>query len=325
MANLSLTACSFLLKERNSRNKYHYLNGRISLETDTVEDELSTEDMFLRFFKEFENPKDDTDSKRTFHCEFEDDFKGDNDDYSYIYCVIKSGTYGSASDIIDNESREVVHRKTVNQTDEKSFYLYVIIPKDNPQNRIRVQKGMLFFQNVGQYGIKTVTSNYLKDYFSKNYQITFECKSIAKKLFVERMIKQSNVKKIVMVKNHKSRDKSDNFANGYGVETRSMGNLTFSKTMWEGIKEKVNNFVNNPATFFEFDGFECDQLKLHVQFNDNPRVINMGNLENLSLIEPIPENVQGLDGNPDKGKLMSHFNKIAKEYLKEMVLQINRE
>ena len=49
----------------------------------------------------------------------------------------------------------------------------------------------------------------------------------------------------------------------------------------------------------------------------------MNNIENLSLIEGIPDSIQGIDGHPKKGLLLEYFGKVAAEYLQEMVLQIN--
>lgn len=325
MANLSLTACSFLLRKRHSRGNFLFFRDKIQRENAEEFLEHNVEGIFENFFKTHADSIDDSDKKRTFHCEFIDSNRGETKDYFFIYAIIKSGSYGSASDIIDNDSREIVHRKTANQTEEKPFYLYVIIPKDSMDGSVKVQKGMLFFQNVGQYGVKTVTSNYIKEYFALNYHITFECKTIATKLFVERMIKQENVKQIIMTKNYKSSDFSDNFAKGYGSETKIVGKLTLSEDKWSKIKSKIDFFIQGKFNLFELDGFECDQLKLRVKINNNERTINMGYLENLSLIEAIPDDVQMEDGHPNKERLLQHFEKVAEDYLSEMVLQVENE
>ena len=165
---------------------------------------------------------------------------------------------------------------------------------------------------------------FIKEYFAENYHITFECKTIATKLFVERMIKQENVKQIIMVKNHKSGDGSDNFAKGYGAETKIIGHLTFDETKWSKIKSKMDYFTQGRFNLFEFDGLDYDQLKLRVKINNNERTINMGNLENLSLIEAIPDEIQMPDGHPNKESLLAHFEKVANDYLSEMVLQVDR-
>lgn len=324
MANLSLTACSFLLKKRNSRGNYLFFEDKIIQKKDEQYSEYNVAETFINFFNSYSEAIDDSDKKRTFHCEFQDSNYGETNDFLYVYCVIKSGTYGSASDIIDNHSRKIVYKKTANQTEERPFYLYVIIPKDSADGNVKVQKGMLFFQNVGQYGIKTVTTDYIKEYFTEKFDITFECKTIATKLFVERMIRQENVKQIIMVKNHKSGDGSDNFSKGYGAETKIIGHLKFDQTKWSKIKSKMDCFTQGRFNLFEFDGLDYDQLKLRVKINNNERTINMANLENLSLIEAIPDEIQMPDGHPNKEHLLAHFEKVADDYLSEMVLQVDK-
>ncbi|MFR7604647.1 MAG: hypothetical protein ACLUV3_04625 [Oscillospiraceae bacterium] len=38
---------------------------------------------------------------------------------------------------------------------EKRFYMFVVIPKDNV--KVKVDKGMMIFQNIGVFGVKTIT------------------------------------------------------------------------------------------------------------------------------------------------------------------------
>ena len=38
---------------------------------------------------------------------------------------------------------------------EKRFYMFVVIPKDNV--KVKVDKGMRIFQNIGVFGVKTIT------------------------------------------------------------------------------------------------------------------------------------------------------------------------
>lgn len=231
MFNLSLTACSFLLKKSYSRHDYYNLNDEIEVNNKDEIKNVSVQDMFVNFFSEYSHSIDDTYRKKTFHCLYKNTNKGETETYNYIYTLIKSGSYGSSSEVIDNSTKKVVHMLEPNQAVEKPFFLYIVIPKNS--YNVQVQKGMLFFQNVGQYGIKTITTNYMRDFFSAKFNITFECKTIATKLFLERMLKKENVLKIIMTKNHKSGDSTDNINLGYGAETRVISNLAFDDSAWK--------------------------------------------------------------------------------------------
>lgn len=118
------------------------------------------------FFRKYADAIDDTDKKKTFHCSYKNTNKGETETYNYIYTLIKSGSYGSSSEVVDNNTKKIVHKLEPNQTVEKPFFLYVIIPKDS--KNVQVQKGMFFFQNVGQYGIKTITTEYMREFFPQN-------------------------------------------------------------------------------------------------------------------------------------------------------------
>ena len=320
MFNLSLTACSFLLKKPYSHDKYYYLNHDIEINNDAIKS-ISVLDMFVKFFDAYTDSVDDTDRRKTFHCLYDNANVGETETYHYIYSLIKSGSYGSSSEVVDNNTKKVVHTLKPNQTVEKPFYLYIVIPKDN--KRVQVQKGMFFFQNVGQYGIKTITTEYMRKFFFDEYNIKLECKTIASKLFLERMLKKDNISKIIMTKNHKSGDSADALCLGYGVETRVIGNLAFDEGRWTKIKKRIDYFAQGKDNLFEFDNLKYDGLKLNIEIGGRLRTINMNNIDNLSLIEGIPDEIQGADGHPKKKLLLEHFAKVANEYLQEMVLQIN--
>lgn len=137
------------------------------------------------------------------------------------------------------------------------------------------------------------------------------------------MLKRESILKIIMTKNYKSGDSSDNISLGYGVETRVIGNLSFDENTWEKLKEKIDYFTKGKYNLFEFDNIDYNGLKLSVNIGGRKRTINMNNIENLSLIEGIPDEIRDLDGHPKKDLLFKHFEKVANEYLQEMVLQIH--
>ena len=68
--------------------------------------------------------------------------------------------------------------------------------------------------------------------------------------------------------------------------------------------------------------FEYDNLKVIVDIGGRTRKINLHNIENLSIIEAIPDKIKMADGHPNLTMLIEHFTKVATEYLDEMVLNI---
>ena len=241
MFNLSLTACSFHLRKTNSRGNTKIFNLNMPL---TLQKEDGTEcyfqdlsEIFVQFFKTHESLVKDDNKQQSFRCEYNEDNILENDDFRMFYTRIYSGVYGSSSDIIDGNTQKVKYKKKSSDIDTRPFYLMVVFPKDS--ERVVVQKGLFIFQNVGQFGVKTITTTLMQAFFSNGFHITLKCNTISSDLFVKKIIRQDNIKKLVMVKNIKSSDTSDNVRKGYGSEIREIGNLYFTEKMWSRMMDKI--------------------------------------------------------------------------------------
>lgn len=324
MFNLSLTACSFIIKKTNSRHadKIFDLNSIISgshegkdfLFQDAME-------LFSDFFSSYAEIKIDTGKQQTFSCEYDESFCDETTGFRLLYAKVSSGYYGSSSDIIDSDTKKVKFSKSSTDIDTRPFYVFVIIPKDS--EKVTVQKGMLIFQNVGQFGIKTITTDYMQSHFSSNWGITINCRTISPKLFINKVIRQDNIKKFVMVKNLKSADRSDNLGIGYGKEVREIADLSFSEALWKRMFDKIRWVAGDRDHLFEFEDKKYDTLKVVVDIGGRQRTIDLHNLDNLSIIEAIPDKIKMADGHPNIEMLIDYFKQVAAEYLEEMVLQVS--
>lgn len=324
MINLSLTACSFHLKKTNSKGnlQVYNLNHPISIKSSDGNclEMCNCSKLFFDFFNNYKELVSYDEKQQSFKCQFNEKNYVDTDNFIMYYVKIESGNYGSSSDIIDRKTRSLKYKKTASDIDVRPFYLMIVFPKDN--KKINVQKGMFIFQNVGQYGIKTITTNLMQDFFSTKYGITLKCNTIAPSLFIKKVLKRENIKKISMIKNRKSFDIADNQSIGYGKEVREISNLNFSTSMWERIIEKIKYASRGKDNLFEFENKEYNNLKVTVELGGRSRIVNVHNLENLSIIESIPDDIKMPNGHPNKEMLIEYFKKIASEYLEEMVLRI---
>ena len=147
MYNLSLTACSFFIRKTNSRkaDKIFLLNSPIVGSFEGSEYDFSDAlDLFREFFKQYKGMVDDDIRKQTFSCEYNPLFSDETDGFRLIYAKILSGNYGSSSEIVDPQTREVKFSKAASDIDIRPYYVFVIIPKDSSD--VMVQKGMLIFK-----------------------------------------------------------------------------------------------------------------------------------------------------------------------------------
>jgi hypothetical protein len=325
MFGLSLTACSFYFQKLNSRKQNHiqYLNAPVLIESTkkSPSRKSSVQTLFTEYFNNHSKTVADDNIKRTFRCIFEDKFVGQTDNFVYIYTLIRSGAYGDSSEITDVATNIVKYKKAPNEADERLFYLCIVIPRDN--NDVKVQKGIMFFQNTGPFGVKTVTTDSMIKFFSTNYNLALKIRTIAPELFIKKIITKDSIKNIIMIKNHKSSDGADSVNIGYGEESKILGKLFYKDTAWDKIFNKIQYFAKGKYNLFEFENKEYDKLKVKVLIGERERTIDLHNLENLSIIEGIPDEIKMADGTPNEKELIKHFIKVANEYLLEMVLQIN--
>lgn len=327
MHHLSLTACSFHLRKRNSRgNNYIFpLNLPCDIQLSDKEGSIfHFENMFepfYRFFTQDESFLVNDKKQQSIQCIYDSKNDIETDEFKMFCVQIKSGDYGSSSDILDGTTKKVKYRKGPTDIDVKTFYLMIIFPKDN--KRVTVEKGIFLFQNIGPYGVKTITTNSLQDYFSQEFDLTLRCKTIAPELFIKKVITKDNIKQLKLVKNKKSSDLADDIHLGYGQEVRILSKLSFSEFRFSELMQKIRHMASNRDSFFEFEEIEYDNLKVVVEIGGRPRTISLHHLENLSVIEPIPDEIQAPSGNADFSKLIDHFKLVGEEYLKEMVLRIS--
>lgn len=321
MFNLSLTACSFHLRRTNSKGNAQVfdLNAPLSIGDGLYEFDNSFE-LFSLFFEEYRSLYKDDVKQQSFRCEYSNDNVIETQDFYMRYVKIYSGVYGSSSDIVDGATQKILYKKQSSDIDTRPFYLMIVLPKDS--ERVIVQKGMFIFQNVGPFGVKTITTTLMQDYFSNKFGITLKCNTIAPDLFVRKVIRRDNIKKLLMIKNMKSSDLADNIGKGYGTEIREISNLCFSETIWDRMMDKIRFVAGGKYNLFEFEQIEYDNLKVVVDIGGRTRKINLHNLDNLSIIEGIPDEIKMADGHPNLQMLIDYFIKVASEYLEEMVLHI---
>lgn len=325
MFNLSLTACSFHFRKTNSKKNTQVYDLNAPLCIKNADDEESQFSdllgLFCAFFEKYKTLVKDDNKQQSFRCEYSTENCIQTSDFKMLYVKIYSGIYGSSSDIIDGDTQKIKYQKTSSDIDTRPFYLMIVFPKDS--SNVIVQKGMFIFQNVGQFGVKTITTSKMQEFFSSQFNITLKCNTIAPDLFIRKVIRKENIKKFVMIKNYKSSDIADNIDKGYGIEVREIGNLSFSESKWDSLMGAIRYVAGSKSNLFEFEQQTYENLKLSVDIGGRTRTINLHNLENLSIIEGIPDEIKMADGHPNLGLLIDHFKKVATEYLEEMVLRIS--
>lgn len=324
MASISITACSFYLRKKNSRttNDVYNLNESFTIEAEDgkVKTYSDYSIIFKDFFESHTMIQIDEVKQQSFQCEYDQNPIVDNEECK-VYCAkIYSGDYGSSSEIINSNTKEIKYKKSADDIDVKPFFIFLVIPKD--KYKIKAQKGMLIFQNIGQYGIKTITTAKMQEYFSDNFGISIQCNCIAPKLFIERVLKKNKLNKISLIKNYKSNDKADSLSKGYGTEIRVLSNLDLSENQFKKLIESIKYASGGKYNLFEFEHISYHNAKVQVNIGEHVKTINVHNIDRLSIVEEVPDDIRSTNGHPDKTKLIDYVKKTINDYLSEMVLTV---
>lgn len=88
---------------------------------------------------------------------------------------------------------------------------------------------------------------------------------------------------------------------------------------------RVNKCViifQGKSNLFEFQCNKYDNVKLDIEINGRRRTIDLHNIEKCSVIESIPNEIKNNKGYADISKSLQHIEKVALDYISEMILEI---
>ena len=314
MNNLSLTACSIWLRTKNlsKKNSIEIINLNQSI-INKKNKENKYEDFFdiiKKFCSKYSNfVSDDVDQKMFKINTKEIEIKEENN-FKYTFIDVKSGGYGIDAEIINRETNEISYTRTKNHAEIMNFKVFFAVPKGND-----VCKGIILFQNIGQYGIKTITTDCLSKFISEEMDLVTTTGNICPEIFVKKILEYDGLKKIVYTRNNISNDKADIEDIGYGREERIiMGFSNINK--W---KERLSGYLNGKNRIYEFENTNYDGVKFVTSIYGRQRTIDINNIKNVSVIEGIPDEIMNSFGDINEEELKKHFIKVTDEYLEHMV------
>lgn len=219
MISSGLLVCSFYLKKKFSRGNDNVidLNRKINDEENNSE-YADIFELFNYFLNDASKTKDDERSMKLFSVLPETIKNYDSETYRATSFAVNSGSYGLESEITDRISGKIKYKRTRDDADIKQFYCLIYVPKD--ADGTSIQKGIMLFQTLSTYGIKTITTQEMKEFFSKK-GITLETRSVSVRMFMEKIIENGSLTKVTLVKNSVSPDSSDNMFISTGREEKS--------------------------------------------------------------------------------------------------------
>lgn len=312
MNNLSLTACSIWIREKypnkNNSVKIVNLNQKIVGKDKKFEDFFDLLKVFCKkYSKRF--VLNDIEQK-LFKVDTENIVVEENEKFKYAYIDINSGGYGIEAKIVNTKDNEILYTRKKEHAETIHFRVFFAVPKG-----LNTYKGIIIFQNIGQYGIKTITTDYLKRFIDDELNLIVTTGNICPEVFVKKLLDNDGLSKIIFYRNNISNDKADIENIGYGKEERIITGFSNLKK-W---KEKLYSFLNGTNKIYEFENIDYSGVKFVTSIYGRRRTIDINNINNLSIIEGIPDDVSNSFGDIDDKRLKEHFIEVTKEYLEHMV------
>lgn len=315
MATNGMLVCSFFLKKRFSRGEDTLLPLNQPYSFDREDKVIEFDDFFqmiTAFCQQKQEVLDDEKLQKLFSIQQRSYLEHDDATFHCCSFIVNSGSYGVEGDITNRYTQEVTHKRTEDEAEVKRFRVVIYIPKDVGDTSVK--KGILVFQSIATFGVKIITTSNLKDFFAE-YGLTFETRSVSVRAFIEKLIEQGNLSKITLINNHVSPNASDNMLISTGREETSYIRPMIKK---EWLQRMLALFQRADETgIYEIpDGEGFDDISIQFKLGDRYRTVRLKNLEKLSIVEDIPDEVVR-QGDPDT--ITRYMIQTADAYKDKMV------
>lgn len=318
MTNCAMLVCSFYLKKKFCREDSEIYSLNQEIITNTKEAPETFTDFFALLSSFCEKNtlfSDDEKSRKMFSVRAGSSSLKDTTTYRAMSFVIQSGSYGIEADMTNRHTMEISYHRTEDEADVKSFRCVVYIPKDT--GTVDVNKGIFVFQSIATYGVKTITIDIMKRFFSE-LGFTLETRSVSVQAFLQKLIDQGSLNKITLIRNRISPNPADNILISTGREEQSyikphLRQEWLSKIL--AIFEKADNdgIVEIP------DDENFDDLSIQFKLGKSIRTVRLKNLDRLSIVEDIPEGIVTKD---DDTKLINYMIDTANAYKRNIVFEV---
>lgn len=235
--------------------------------------------------------------------------------YDILYLRIKTGDFGEESEIVDSDTGETTHTKSVDEADVMPFGCCMIVPCGE------YTEGIVLTQSLGRNGITSIIKKKFNEYIRNiDNQFRIVLNPIVPRQYMERILNEGILKTIRLI----SFEVPDDDADRYGIDRGAR------RVIQERVIRRPTGFVQNKyerimqclrgeraySTIIELDDFEIDDLKMEFSLGKRNKTISMRGLDNLVINEDVTDSVEIKNGHPTFESLCSVMKEIGEEYLR---------
>lgn len=244
-----------------------------------------------------------------------DSFKvEEKNDRIYISFTVIYGAYGFKSEITDIYTNQVLFKRKINNADVKDFRIMLAFAKE--QNGFKINKGVILFEVIGQYGVKTLTTSKLREFLSNFFNVMPFFYTISTREAFEKLVENGSFKKINLIKNEVNPEFSNILGINCGKEVRTVA-LTSIKEK-KNFVDKLLNLATSNKEVYEIDD-EYDDISLTIDMGGRTKTTSIKDIRSLYIVEELPEDVLDIDGEMIIPKIDAAMMQYANDYLDNIV------
>ncbi len=238
------------------------------------------------------------------------------DSYDVLFLRIKTGEYGTESEIVDSKTGKTAFLREVSQADVLPFGCCITVPCGS------FTGGVITFQSLGRNGITTLMKKRIDSYLrSINPNLRVVMGAIVPRVYMERYLNDGILQSLRLIRYVIP----DEMAERLGVDNNGVKGMIEERVIRKPrgfIRHRIDDIKACMAGTKRFDeivsieDFEIDDLKLDFKLGKRSKTISMRNLDNIIAAEDITDDVESDNGNPIFDSLTEIMKETAEFYLK---------
>ena len=184
------------------------------------------------------------------------------------------------------------------------------------QDKFEVNKGVVLFEVIGQYGVKTLITNKLREFLSNSFHVIPFFYTVSTREAFEKLVEKGSFKKINLIKNEVSPNFSNMLGINCGKEVRTVAVASIREK--KNFVDKLLNFATSDKEVYEIDD-EYDDISITIDMGGRTKTTSIKNFSSLYIVEELSKDVLDIDGEMIVQKIDDAMMQYANDYLYNIV------
>ena len=147
-----------------------------------------------------------------------------------------------------------------------------------------VKKGLVLFQVIGQYGVKTLTTQKFKEFLSSKFNVMPFFYTVSTREAFEKLIENGSFKKLHLIKNEVDPEFSNMLGINGGKEVKTIALAGIKEK--KGFVDKILDLATSDKEVYEIDD-EYDDISLTIDMGGRTKTTSIRDIRSLYIVEKV--------------------------------------